>query len=104
VTGAQYLSHGRYLMTVGGRHVANPRAIDAAKGSRIEWQRSGLVAEIHSVRVEDQGPLRGGRRIRVVITMRVVTPGKSGLRAGSMFELPWTAFSHGGVAQSLAPA
>jgi hypothetical protein len=105
VEGAGYLSHGRYLMTVGGRHVANARAIDAARGRRIRWQRSGLVATIDSVRVEDQGPLRGGRRLRVGITLRVLSPGTSGLRAGATFELPpWRAFSHGGIVESLAPA
>jgi UDP-2,3-diacylglucosamine pyrophosphatase LpxH len=104
VEGVEYLSHGRYLMTVGGRHVANPRAIDAARGRRIRWQRSGLVATIDSVRVEDQGPMPGGRRVRVVITLRVLSPGTSGLRAGGTFELAWRAFSHGGVVESLAPA
>ena len=104
VEGVEYLSHGRYLTTVGGRHVANARAIDAARGRRIRWQRSGLVATIDSVRVEDQGPLPGGRRLRVVITLRVQRSGTSGLRAGATFELPWRAFSHGGVVESLAPA
>jgi UDP-2,3-diacylglucosamine pyrophosphatase LpxH len=104
VEGAEYLSHGRYLMTVGGRHVVNPRAVDAARGRRIRWQRSGLVATIDSVRAEDQGPLRGGRRLRVLITLRVVSPGTSGLRAGGTFELPWRALSHGGIVESLAPA
>lgn len=104
VEGVEYLSHGRYLMMVGGRHVSNARAIDAARGRRIRWQRSGLVATIDSVRVEDQGPLRGGRRLRVVITLRVLRSGTSSLRAGATFELPWRAFSHGGVVESLAPA
>jgi hypothetical protein len=104
VEGPQYLSHGRYRTTVGGRHVVNQQAIDAARGRRIRWQRSGLVATIDSVRVEDQGPLRGGRRLRVVITLRVVSPGTGGLRVGGTFELAWRAFSHGGVVESLAPA
>jgi hypothetical protein len=104
VEGVEYLSHGRYLTNVGGRHVANPRAIDAARGRRIRWQRSGLVATVDSVRVEDQGPLQGGRRLRVVITLRVLSPGTSGLGAGATFELAWRAFSHGGTVESLAPA
>ncbi|MGZ4186573.1 MAG: metallophosphoesterase [Solirubrobacteraceae bacterium] len=104
VEGVEYLSHGRYLTVVGGRHVANPRAIDAARGRRIRWQRSGLVANIDSVRVEDQGPMRGGRRVRVVITLRVLSPGTSGLRVGATFDLAWRAFSHGGIVESLAPA
>jgi UDP-2,3-diacylglucosamine pyrophosphatase LpxH len=104
VEGAEYLRHGQYLMRAGGRHVLNRRAADAARGRRIRWQRSGLVATIDSVRVEDQGPMRGGRRLRVVITLRVVTAGTSGLRVGGTFELAWRAFSHGGIVESLAPA
>jgi UDP-2,3-diacylglucosamine pyrophosphatase LpxH len=104
VEGVEYLSHGRYLTRAGGRHVANPRAIDAARGRRIRWQRSGLVATVDSVRVEDQGPLQAGRRLRVVITLRVISPGTSGLRAGSTIELAWRAYSHGGIVESLAPA
>jgi UDP-2,3-diacylglucosamine pyrophosphatase LpxH len=104
VEGAEHLSHGRYLMTVGGRHVANARAIEAARGRRIRWQRSGLVVTLDSVRVDDQGPLRGGRGLRVVIKLRVVSPGTSGLRAGATFDLPWRAYSHGGRVESLAPA
>ena len=104
VEGAQHLSHVRYLTRVGGRHVVNQGAVDAARGRRIRWQRSGLVATIDSVRVEDQGPQGGGRRIRVVMTLRVLSPGTSGLPAGGTLELPWRAFSHGGVVESLAPA
>jgi UDP-2,3-diacylglucosamine pyrophosphatase LpxH len=104
VAGAQYLSHGRYLMTVGGRHVVNPRAIEAARGRRIRWQRSGLVATIDSVRVEDQGPLRGGRRVRIVMALRVLSPGTTGHQVGDTIELPWRALSHGGVVGSLSPA
>jgi UDP-2,3-diacylglucosamine pyrophosphatase LpxH len=104
VEGAEHLSHGRYLMTVGGRHVVNPRAIQAARGRRIRWQRSGLVATIDSVRLEDQGPMPGGRRVRVVMTLRVLSPGTTGHRVGDTIELPWRAFSHGGVVESLAPA
>jgi UDP-2,3-diacylglucosamine pyrophosphatase LpxH len=104
VEGAEYLRHGRYLVTVGGRHVVNPRAVDAARGRRIRWQPSGLVATIDSVRVEDQGPLRGGRGLRVVIRLRVVSPGTSGQRVGSTVELPWRALSHGGRVESLSPA
>jgi hypothetical protein len=104
VEGAEYLSHGRYLMTIGGRHVVNPRAVDAARGRRIRWQPSGLVATIDSVRVEDQGPVRGGRRVRVVMTLRVLSPGTSGHRVGDTIELPWRAFSHGGIVESVAPS
>jgi hypothetical protein len=104
VEGAQYLKHGRYLTTVGGRTVVKQQAVDAARGRPIRWQPSGLVATIDSVRVEDQGPLPGGRRLHVVITLRVISPGTSGLRVGGTFELPWRAFSHGGVVKSLAPA
>jgi UDP-2,3-diacylglucosamine hydrolase len=104
VEGGEYLSHGRYLMRVGGRHVVNPRAVDAARGRRIRWQPSGLVATIDSVRVEDQGPMRGGRRVRVVMTLRVLSPGTSGHRVGNTIELPWRAFSHGGIVESLAPS
>ena len=82
VEGAEYLKHGRYLTTVGGRTVVKQQAIDAARGRRIRWQPSGLVATVDSVRVEDQGPLPGGRRLHVVITLRVVSPGTSGLRVG----------------------
>jgi UDP-2,3-diacylglucosamine pyrophosphatase LpxH len=105
VEGTKYLSFGRYLMTVGGRHVANPQAINAARGRKIRWQPSGLVATIDSVLVEDQGPVQGGRRLRVVITLRVVSPGTSGRQVGGTFRIgPWRAFSHGGVVESLSPA
>ena len=104
VEGAEHLFHTRYLMTVGGRHVVNTRAVDAARGRRIRWQPSGLVATIDSVRVEDQGPQRGGRRLRVVITLRVVDAGTSGLRVGGTVELAWRALSHAGRVESLAPA
>jgi hypothetical protein len=105
VEGAEYLKHGRYLTTVGGRTVVKQQAVDAARGRRIRWQPSGLVATIDSVRVEDQGPLRGGRRLHVVITLRVTSPGTSGRRVGDTFEVgPWPAFSDGGVVKSLAPA
>jgi hypothetical protein len=104
VEGARYLSHTRYLMTVGGRPVVNPRAVDAVRGRRIRWQPSGLVATIDSVRVEDQGPMPGGRRVRVVMTLRVLSPGTSGHRVGETIELPWRAFSHGGRVESLAPS
>jgi len=104
VEGAEYLSHGRYLTTAGGRHVENAQAIQAARGRRVRWQRSGLVATIDSVRVEDQGPMQGGRRLRVVITLRVLSPGTSGHRVGGTIELPWRAFSHGRVVESLSPA
>jgi hypothetical protein len=89
---------------VGGRHVVNQQAVDAARGRRIRWERAGLVATIDSVRVEDQGPLRGGRRVRVVMTLRVLSPGKTGHRLGDMIELPWSAFSRGGRVESLSPA
>lgn len=102
VEGAEYLSHGRYLRTAGGRHVVNPHAVNAARGRRIRWQRSGLVATIDSVRVEDQGPLQGGRRVRVVMTLRVLSPGTTGHRTGDMIELPWRAVSRGGRVESLA--
>ena len=102
VEGSQYLSHGRYLTTVGGRTVVKQQAVDAARGRPIRWQPSGLVATIDSVRVEDQGPLPGGRRLHVVITLRVISPGKSGLQVGT-FELPpWRAFSDGRVLKGLA--
>ena len=104
VEGVQYLKHGRYLTTVGGRTVVNQQAVDAVRERRIRWQPSGLVATIDSVRVEDQGPLPGGRRLHIVITLRVISPGKSGLRVGT-FELPpWRTFSDGRVVKSLAPA
>jgi UDP-2,3-diacylglucosamine pyrophosphatase LpxH len=105
VEGGQYLNFGPYLTTVGGRTVVKQQAVDAARGRRIRWQRSGLVATVDSVRVEDQGPLPGGRRLHVVITLRVISPGTSGLRVGDTFEVgPWRAFSDGGVVKSLAPA
>jgi UDP-2,3-diacylglucosamine pyrophosphatase LpxH len=103
VEGAQYLSHGRYLRTVGGRTVVNSRAVDAARGRRIRWQPSGLVATFDSVRVEDQGPMQGGRRVRVVMTLRVLSPGTSGYRVGETIPVPWRAFSHGGRVESVAP-
>jgi UDP-2,3-diacylglucosamine pyrophosphatase LpxH len=103
VEGAAYLSHTRYLMTVGGRSVVNPRAVAAARGRRIRWQPSGLVATFQSVRVEDQGPMPGGRRVRVVMTLRVLSPGTSGHHAGDPIELPWRAFSRAGKLESLAP-
>ena len=84
--------------------MVNQRAIDAARGRRIRWERSGLVATIQSVRIEDQGAMQGGRRILVVMTLRVLSPGTSGVPAGGTFDLPWRAFSHGGVAKSLSPA
>jgi hypothetical protein len=107
VEGAEYLKHGRYLTTVGGRTVVKQQAVDAARRrSRIRWQPSGLVATIDSVRVEDQGPLPGGRQLlHIVIILRVISPGKSGLRVDDTFKVgPWRAFSDGGVLKSLAPA
>jgi hypothetical protein len=105
VEGGQYLNFGPYLTTVGGRTVVKQQAVDAARGRRIRWQPSGLVATIDSVRVEDQGPLPGGRQLHVVITLRVISPGKSRLRVGDTFPVgPWRAFSDGGVLKSLAPA
>jgi UDP-2,3-diacylglucosamine pyrophosphatase LpxH len=103
VEGGQYLNFGPYLTTVGGRTVVKQQAVDAARGRRIRWQRSGLVATVDSVRVEDQGPLPGGRRLHVVITLRVISPGTSGLRVGDTFEVgPWRAFSDGRVLKGLA--
>jgi UDP-2,3-diacylglucosamine hydrolase len=103
VEGAAYLSHKRYLTTVRGQPVVNRQAVDAARGRRIRWQPSGLVATIDSVRVEDQGPVRGGRRVRVVMTLRVLSSGRSGHRVGDPIELPWRAFSRGGTLESVAP-
>jgi UDP-2,3-diacylglucosamine pyrophosphatase LpxH len=103
VEGAEYLSHSRYLIKGRGQPVVNPRAVDAARGRRIRWQLSGLVATIDSVRVQDQGPLRGGRRVRVVMSLRVLSPGTTGYRVGDPIEVPWRAFSHGGIVESVAP-
>jgi UDP-2,3-diacylglucosamine pyrophosphatase LpxH len=101
--GAEYLKHGRYLTTVGGRTVVNQQEVAKARVHRIRWEPSGLVARIDSVRVEDQGPLPGGRRLHIVITLRVISPGKSGLQPDGTFELPpWRAFSDGRVLKGLA--
>jgi UDP-2,3-diacylglucosamine hydrolase len=103
VEGAEHLSHRRYLTTAGGRPVVNQRAVDAVRGRRIRWQPSGLVATFESVRVEDQGPVRGGKGIRVVMTLRVLSPGKSGYRAGDPIEVPWRAVARGRAVESVAP-
>jgi hypothetical protein len=81
----------------------NQRAVDAVRGRRIRWQPSGLVATFESVRVEDQGPVRGGKGIRVVMTLRVLSPGKSGYRAGDPIEVPWRAVARGRAVESVAP-
>jgi UDP-2,3-diacylglucosamine pyrophosphatase LpxH len=109
VSGGEYLIFSRYLRRAGTRMVADPATIRNAVGRTIGFQPSGLQATVASIRVEDEGQGADGQHLRVVFTMRVANPGKSGLPVGAVIELPWRAFykhqAHGrGIVGTRAPA